>query len=163
MAIREDETAAACMGINPVRTKLMAFSLGAAFAGLGGAFFAAKLQAIFPELFRFQVSIMLLCMVILGGMGHIRGVVLGGMLILVFDRVILAQSTPLLRGLGRLLELPALQTIDLQLWRWLCFGATLILVMVLRPAGLFPHARRAADQHEAPVEEGAPHAAVGSP
>ena len=101
MAIREDETAADCMGINPIRTKLMAFALGAAFSGLGGAIFAAKLQAIFPELFRFQVSIMLLCMVILGGMGNIAGVVIGGMIILLFDRVILAQSTQLVRALGQ--------------------------------------------------------------
>jgi branched-chain amino acid transport system permease protein len=163
MAIREDETAADCMGINPIRTKLMAFALGAAFSGLGGAFFAAKLQAIFPELFRFQVSIMLLCMVILGGMGNIAGVVIGGMVILLFDRVILAQSTQLVRALGQLLAVPALQKVDLQLWRWFFFGATLIIVMLLRPEGLFPSARRAAEFHAATEEEGDKHGAPGSP
>jgi branched-chain amino acid transport system permease protein len=163
MAIREDETAAACTGINPIRTKLMAFALGAAFSGLGGAFFAAKLQAIFPELFRFQVSIMLLCMVILGGMGNISGVVVGGMIILLFDRVILAQSTQLVRGLGQLLSVPALQKVDLQLWRWLFFGATLIIVMLLRPEGLFPSARRAAELHGDGGKDGDAYAAPGNP
>jgi branched-chain amino acid transport system permease protein len=163
MAIREDETAADCMGINPIRTKLMAFALGAAFSGLGGAFFAAKLQAIFPELFRFQVSIMLLCMVILGGMGNIAGVVIGGMIILLFDRVILAQSTQLVRALGQFLAVPALQKVDLQLWRWFFFGATLIIVMLLRPEGLFPSARRAAEFHGEAEEEGDKHGAPGSP
>ncbi|HEY7491276.1 MAG TPA: branched-chain amino acid ABC transporter permease, partial [Candidatus Tectomicrobia bacterium] len=74
MAVREDEVAADCMGVDPVKTKLLAFALGASFSGLAGAVYAAKLQAIFPELFRFQVSIMLLCIVILGGMGSLRGV-----------------------------------------------------------------------------------------
>lgn len=163
MAIREDETAADCMGINPIRTKLMAFALGAAFSGLGGAIFAAKLQAIFPELFRFQVSIMLLCMVILGGMGNISGVVIGGMIILLFDRVILAQSTQLVRGVGQLLSVPALQQVDLQLWRWFFFGATLIIVMLLRPEGLFPSSRRAAELHVDVEEVSDNDAAVGSP
>jgi branched-chain amino acid transport system permease protein len=151
------------MGIDPIRTKLMAFALGAAFSGLGGAFFAARLQAIFPELFRFQVSIMLLCMVILGGMGNISGVVVGGMIILLFDRVILAQSTQLVRGLGQLVSVPALQKVDLQLWRWFFFGSTLIIVMLLRPEGLFPKARRAAELHGNVQEDGGKDAAPGSP
>src|SRR5207253_2853510 len=81
MAIREDETAADCTGVNPVSTKLLAFALGASFSGFAGSVYAAKLQAITPGAFEFQVSIMLLCMVVLGGAGSIRGVVLGGMLI----------------------------------------------------------------------------------
>ena len=80
MAVREDEVAADCMGVDPIKTKLLAFALGASFSGLAGAVYAAKLQAIFPELFRFQVSIMLLCIVILGGMGNLKGVILGDML-----------------------------------------------------------------------------------
>jgi branched-chain amino acid transport system permease protein len=103
---------------------------------------------------------MLLCMVILGGMGNITGVVIGGMIILLFDRVILAQSTQLVRGLGQLLSVPALQKIDLQLWRWFFFGATLIIVMLLRPEGLFPSSRRAAELHT-DVESATD--AVGSP
>ncbi len=156
MAIREDETAAACMGVDPIRTKLLAFALGASFSGFAGAVYAAKLQAIFPELFRFQVSIMILCMVILGGMGSIKGVVIGGMFIMFFDRVVLAQSTQLVRAIGRTLGLPALATADLALWRWFFFGLTLIVVMVLKPEGLFPSTRRAAELRageEAPEEE----------
>jgi len=147
MAIREDETAADCMGVDPIKTKLLAFALGASFSGLAGAVYAAKLQAIFPELFRFQVSIMLLCMVIIGGMGNLKGVILGGMCILFFDRVILAQSTQLVRGLGKLVGSELLARADLSLWRWFFFGLTLIIVMVLRPEGLWPSARHAAELH----------------
>lgn len=145
IAIREDETAAACMGIDPVKTKLLAFALGASFSGFAGAFYAAKLQAIFPELFRFQVSVMILCMVILGGMGNIKGVVLGGMFIMFFDRVILAQSTQLVRAVGEMLDFAPLTRVDLQLWRWFFFGATLITVMVLKPEGLLPSTTRKAE------------------
>jgi branched-chain amino acid transport system permease protein len=136
MAIREDETAADCTGVNPVSTKLLAFALGASFSGFAGSVYAAKLQAITPGAFEFQVSIMLLCMVVLGGAGSLRGVVLGAMLITVFDRVILAQATFLVRGLGRTLGIPALVTADLTLWRWFFFGLGLVLVMLLRPQGL---------------------------
>jgi branched-chain amino acid transport system permease protein len=138
MAIREDEVAADCMGVDPIKTKLLAFAIGASFSGLAGAVYAAKLQAIFPELFRFQVSIMLLCIVILGGIGNLKGVILGGMCIMFFDRVVLAQSTQLVRGLGALLGSPWLMQADLSLWRWFFFGVTLIVVMVLRPGGLLP-------------------------
>jgi branched-chain amino acid transport system permease protein len=144
MAIREDETAAACMGVDPVRTKLLAFALGAAFSSFAGAIYAAKLQAIFPELFRFQVSIILLCMVILGGMGSIKGVIVGGIFIMFFDRVVLAQSTGLVRALGGATGIGPLQRADLQLWRWLFFGLTLIVVMLLRPGGLVGGARAGA-------------------
>jgi branched-chain amino acid transport system permease protein len=142
MAVREDEIAADCMGVDPVRTKLLAFALGASFSGLAGAVYAAKLQAIFPELFSFQVSIMLLCIVILGGMGNLKGVILGGMCILFFDRVVLAQSTHLVRNLGRLFGSPILMRADLSLWRWFFFGLTLIVVMILRPEGLLPKVAR---------------------
>jgi branched-chain amino acid transport system permease protein len=152
MAMREDETAANCMGVDPIRTKLLAFALGASFSGLAGAFYAAKLQAIFPELFKFQVSIMILCMVILGGMGNIRGVVFGGLLITFFDRVILAQSTQLVHAFGKVLNIASLTTIDLSLWRWFFFGFALIIVMVLRPEGLFPSKARKAELHGVEIE-----------
>ncbi|TMQ17381.1 MAG: branched-chain amino acid ABC transporter ATP-binding protein/permease [Candidatus Rokuibacteriota bacterium] len=136
MAIREDETAADCTGVNPVSTKLLAFALGASFSGFAGSIYAAKLQAITPGAFEFQVSIMLLCMVVLGGAGSLRGVVLGAMLITVFDRVVLSQTTFLVRGIGRTLGVPALAALDLTLWRWFFFGLGLVLVMLLRPQGL---------------------------
>ncbi len=169
MAIREDETAAACMGVDPIRTKLLAFALGASFSSFGGAVYAAKLQAIFPELFRFQVSIILLCMVILGGMGNIKGVIFGGMIIMFFDRVILAQSTQIVRAFGRAVGIPVLASVDLSLWRWFFFGMMLIVIMVLRPEGLFPSGVRAAELHggeeptESPEEPPRPVAAGTAP
>src|SRR5205814_1542066 len=75
MAIREDETAADCTGVNPISTKLLAFALGASFSGFAGSVYAAKLQAITPGAFEFQVSIMLLCMVVLGGAGSLKGAI----------------------------------------------------------------------------------------
>jgi branched-chain amino acid transport system permease protein len=80
-----------------------------------------------------------------------------------FDRVILAQSTQLVRGLGQLLSIAALQKIDLQLWRWFFFGATLIIVMLLRPEGLFPSSQRAAELRGDAEEGGETYAAPGNP
>ncbi len=136
MAIREDETAADCTGVNPISTKLLAFALGAWFSGFAGSVYAAKLQAITPGAFEFQVSIMLLCMVVLGGTGSLKGVILGGMLITVFDRVLLSQTTFFVRWVGRTIGIPALTTADLTLWRWFFFGLGLVLVMLVRPQGL---------------------------
>src|SRR5438874_11179189 len=136
MAIREDETAADCTGVNPISTKLLAFALGASFSGFAGSVYAAKLQAITPGAFEFQVSIRLLCMVALGGAGSLKGVILGGMLITLFDRVVLTQTTFMVRALGRTTGVTALATVDLTLWRWFFFGLGLVLVMLLRPEGL---------------------------
>jgi branched-chain amino acid transport system permease protein len=136
MAIREDETAADCMGVNPVKTKLLAFALGASFSGFAGSFYAAKLQAITPGAFEFNVSIMLLCMVVLGGIGSLKGVILGGMLITLFDRLLLAQMTFFVRWIGRSVGIPLLARVDLTLWRWFCFGLGLALVMIFKPEGL---------------------------
>jgi branched-chain amino acid transport system permease protein len=165
MAIREDETAADCTGVNPISTKLLAFSLGASFSGFAGSVYAAKLQAITPGAFEFQVSIMLLCMVVLGGAGSLRGVILGGMLITVFDRVVLTQTTFMVRWLGRTVGVPVLAAADLTLWRWFFFGLGLVLVMLLRPEGLAgrrarPLAVVADDGDEAAWPEPAPAARV---
>jgi branched-chain amino acid transport system permease protein len=143
MAIREDETAADCMGVNPVKTKLLAFALGASFSGFAGSFYAAKLQAITPGAFEFQVSIILLCMVVLGGMGSLKGVILGGMLITLFDRILLAQMTVGVRWIGRSVGIAALTTVDLTLWRWFFFGLGLALVMIFKPEGLAGRRARA--------------------
>jgi branched-chain amino acid transport system permease protein len=159
MALREDETAADCMGVDPVRTKLSAFAIGASFSGFAGAFYAAKLQAIFPELFKFNLSVMILCMVILGGMGNIKGVVIGGMLLQLFDRVILTQTTVFVRYVGQALHIAPLATIDLSLWRWFFFGLAMVIIMVLKPEGLFPSAARRAELHAA--EEETPQPAEG--
>ncbi|MBI4012298.1 MAG: branched-chain amino acid ABC transporter ATP-binding protein/permease, partial [Candidatus Rokubacteria bacterium] len=136
MAIREDETAADCTGVNPVKTKLLAFGLGASFSGFAGSFYAAKLQAITPGAFEFNVSIMLLCMIVLGGIGSLKGVILGGMVITLFDRILLAEMTNIVRAVGRSVGIATLATIDLTLWRWFFFGLGLVVVMVFKPEGL---------------------------
>src|SRR2546429_6433805 len=161
MASREDGTAAECTGVNPISTKLLAFALGASFSGFAGSVYAAKLQAITPGAFEFQVSIMLLCMVVLGGAGSLKGVILGGMLITLFDRVVLTQTTFMVRALGRTVGVPALATADFTLWRWFFFGLGLVLVMLLRPEGLAgrrvrPVAAGADDADDPPGLEAAP-------
>src|SRR5947199_350130 len=115
---------------------LAIITLGASFSGLAGSVYAATLQASAPGAFEFQVSILLLCMVVLGGAGSLKGVILGGMLITLFDRVVLTQTTFMVRALGRTIGVSALATADLTLWRWFFFGLGLVLVMLLRPEGL---------------------------
>lgn len=142
-AIREDETAADFMGVDPIRTKLLAFAIGASFSGLAGVIFASMIQAIFPELFRFQVSIFLLIIVIISGMGNVFGVLIGGLIISTFDGVLLAQVLPQI-----------LPDVDVQSLRWVFFGAGLIIFMIFRPQGLFPRKAKAAVIPSALAAEG---------
>lgn len=144
-AIREDETAADCMGVDPIKTKLLAFAIGASFSGIAGAVFASMSQAVFPELFRFNVSIFILIIVIISGMGNVWGVLVGGLILTLFDRVLLAQlASPLIQSIGL--------NIDLQLYRWVMFGTGLLIIMLLRPEGLFPSTVRRMELHEADEE-----------
>lgn len=154
MAIREDEVAAASMGINPVTTKLWAFSLGASFSGFAGSISASYLQVIAPEQFRFDVSIMVLSMIIVGGMGNIYGVVAGGVLLGAFDRVLAPQLTATFRDMGKALDIEGLKSIDVSNFRTLVFGLSLVVMMVVRPEGLFPSARQRAELHAAEESEG---------
>jgi branched-chain amino acid transport system permease protein len=147
MAIREDETAADAMGVDPIRTKILAFALGASFSGFAGSIYGGMIQAIFPELFSFLVSVFLIIIVIVSGMGNIWGVLMGGLIIAVFDRVILAQIVPQYVPGGDVL----------QRWRWVMYASGLIAMMVLRPEGLFPSRARQAELHES---EEAPTAAL---
>src|SRR5262249_36497090 len=114
----------------------LAFALGASFSAFSGSVYAAKLQAITPGAFEFQVSIMLLCMVVLGGMRSLKGVIIGGMLITLFDRILLAEMTYFVRWIGRGIGVHALTTVDLTLWRWFFFGLGLVIMMLVRPQGL---------------------------
>ena len=142
MAIREDETAAGAMGVNPVRFKLLAFAIGAAFAGMTGVFFVAKLQTATPEMFNFNVSSMLLVMVVLGGMGSVWGVVVGAVLLQLMQTWFLPQITGWLHGLGEAVNSPALTRIDLVQWTQLFFGLILIGMMLYRRNGLIPATRK---------------------
>jgi branched-chain amino acid transport system permease protein len=113
VAIREDEVAASCMGINTFAMKLLAFALGGAWAGLAGVFFAAKMGHISPESFTFFESVVILCMVVLGGMGSIPGVILGAVVFMVLPEVLR----------------------EFQNYRMLIFGGAMVLMMVFRPQG----------------------------
>ena len=145
-AIREDEVAAEAMGIHTRNVKLLAFAMGAAFGGLGGGLFAAFQGFVSPESFTLMESIMILCMVVLGGMGHIPGVILGAVLLTVLPEL-LRYIGPLQQELiGRVVVDPA----DL---RMLLFGTGLVLVMLFRPQGLWPSSRRARELHPSGPDE----------
>jgi branched-chain amino acid transport system permease protein len=157
-AIREDELAASAMGINLVRTKLLAFAMGASFSGFGGAFYAAYISAIFPTVFDFSVSVIILCMVILGGLGNMTGVILGGIIIMAADRLYLPQLAQVLKSFLNNSVLPNITnaplrdfiatSIDPLQMRLLLFGLTLVIMMIVRPEGLVPNARIQAELHE---------------
>ena len=135
VAIREDEIAAEAMGINTRNVKLLAFAMGASFGGLSGGLFAGFEGFVSPESFNLNESIMILCMVVLGGMGHVRGVIFGAILLSVLPEA-LRYVGPLEESLfGRVV-------VDAASLRMLLFGLALILVMLLRPAGLWPSGTR---------------------
>lgn len=134
IAIREDETVAQAMGINTLYYKLLAFGLGGALAGMGGVLFASRNQFVGPESMTLIVSINILSLVIVGGMGSIPGVILGAFV---------------LKGIPELLR-------ELESYRFLAFGALLVVMMILRPQGLWPSARRRLEMHleeEPPLDE----------
>jgi len=135
VAIREDEVAAEAMGINTRNIKLLAFAMGASFAGISGGLFAGFQGFISPESFNLFESIIILCMIVLGGMGNIPGVILGAVLLTVFPEALRYIGDLQEHLFGRVYVEPS----DL---RMLIFGLALILVMIFRPAGLLPSVRR---------------------
>jgi branched-chain amino acid transport system permease protein len=144
MAIREDELAAGAMGVNHVHFKLLAFAMGAAVGGLGGVFYVAKLTTATPDMFMFPVSVMVLVMVVLGGMGSIRGVVIAAILISLLQSVILQELSAYVHALGRLVGSEFLQKVELITALELIFGLILVLMMLFRREGLWPAVRRVA-------------------
>jgi branched-chain amino acid transport system permease protein len=144
MAIREDELAAGAMGVNHVRYKLLAFAIGAAVAGLAGTFYVAKLTTATPEMFQFPVSVMILVMVVLGGMGSVRGVVLAALLLAFLQSVILQELGMWVNAFGRAVGSPYLQKVQLITSLELIFGLILVLMMLFRREGLWPAMRRVA-------------------
>lgn len=135
VAIREDEVAAAATGIDTRNIKLLAFAVGASFGGVSGGLFAGFQGFVSPESFTLFESVIVLCMVVLGGMGNIAGVILGAILLTIFPEA--------LRYLGDLQ-----QAIFGRIWfdpndlRMLVFGLALVTIMIFRPAGLLPSVRR---------------------
>ncbi|UZG46261.1 ABC transporter ATP-binding protein [Caldimonas thermodepolymerans] len=130
MAIREDDVAAKAMGINVRNVKLLAFAMGATFGGVAGSMFAAFQGFISPESFSLMESIMIVAMVVLGGLGHLPGVVLGALLLAALPEVLRYVAGPLQHMTdGRL---------DAAILRQLLIALAMIIVMLLRPRGLWP-------------------------
>ena len=148
VAIREDEIAASSMGVNLVRTKLWAFALGASFSGFAGAIYASAFQYVSPSAFEFSVSITILAMVILGGIGNIYGVMLGALLIGSFDRILAEKLNTPLHWIGETFGIDALADHNLAQDRFLIFGLALVVMMLVRPAGLLPNVRRESELEE---------------
>jgi branched-chain amino acid transport system permease protein len=148
IAIREDEDAAGAMGVPLMRTKTMAYLIGAFFGGAAGSLITFQAGATSPQAFSLQVSIFVLCMVILGGMGNVWGVALGG--------VILAYVN--YKGLfaaGHTFNSVFGTNVDISEYSYLIYGVAIVLFMLLRPEGLVPSARRRAELHvedEGPTE-----------
>ena len=147
MAIREDEVAAAATGINTVTTKLLAFALGASFSGFAGTYYASKLFIVSPESFSFQaVSVVVLVMVVLGGMGSMRGVIVGALLIYFIQSYVLIQLPGWIVSATTALNIDFLTKLDIgsyvQRSNFLIFGIILAGIMLLRPQGLLPSAQR---------------------
>jgi branched-chain amino acid transport system permease protein len=146
IAIREDETAAAAMGVPLMRTKTWAYAAGAFFGGIAGAYYASFKGAVFPDDFFFNISIFILCMVILGGLGNIWGVIVGGGFLAYLNQ----------EGLGNIgaeINQTFGTNIDVPLYQFGIFGAILVLVMLFKPEGLIPSARRKAEFEEGVTEE----------
>ena len=130
MAIREDEIAAKAMGINTRNMKLLAFGMGATFGGVSGAMFAAFQGFISPESFSLMESVMIVAMVVLGGVGHLPGVILGAVLLSALPEVLRYVASPLQAMTGGRL--------DASILRQLLIALAMISVMLLRPRGLWP-------------------------
>jgi branched-chain amino acid transport system permease protein len=158
MAIREDEVAAAAMGVNRVKLKLLAFATGAAFAGATGTLFVAKLQTATPDMFGFPVSVMILVMIVFGGIGSVWGVVLGALILQMLQSWFLIDLSQWLHALGRLVGVEWLQRVELASSIELIFGVILVTMMLYRRDGLIPAARRVAplslEEQSAPVTRG---------
>jgi len=146
VAIREDEIAAKAMGINTRNIKLLAFAMGASFGGVAGAMFASFQGFVSPESFSLTESIAVLAMVVLGGMGHIPGVVLGGVILAALPEVLRHTVEPIqLAIFGKIL-------IEAEVLRQLLYGLAMVGIMLARPAGLWPSPKHE-DRPDADIDE----------
>jgi branched-chain amino acid transport system permease protein len=138
IALREDEVAAASMGVPLVKTKLLAYATGAAFGGISGAFIGTYLNTVNADQFEFSFSIFILAMIILGGLGSIWGVVLGAVALSYINRYLIPEVLSGPDGIPRKLGLD----FDFTQLSFGVFGFLLVIMMVLRPEGLLPERRR---------------------
>jgi branched-chain amino acid transport system permease protein len=141
IAIREDETAAAAMGVPLMRTKTWAYATGAFFGGVAGAYFAAFRSSTFPGDFSFNISAFILSMVILGGMGNVWGVVFGAAFLAFLNQAGLSD-------IGHWINQQFGTNLDVPKYQFGIYGLIIVLTMLLRPEGLIPSARRRAELHE---------------
>jgi branched-chain amino acid transport system permease protein len=139
IAVREDEVAAAAMGVNLVRTKLWAYALGAALGGFAGVFLATYNNTVNVDQFEFGFSVLILSMVIIGGMGNIWGVILGAIALSMFNRYGLKQLNGVPDKFGLSFDVTAIN--------YGIFGFFLLVMMVLRPEGFLPSSRRKLELH----------------
>ena len=146
IAIREDEIAAAAMGIPLMRTKTWAYAIGAFFGGIAGAFYASFKSGAFPSDFYFNISVFLLCMVILGGMGSVWGVVAGAVLLGWLNVEGLAV-------LGSKFNEAAGTNVEIAKYQFGIYGAIIVLMMLFRPTGLIPERRRKRELEEGVHDE----------
>ena len=147
VAVREDEIAASAMGVPLMRTKLWAYGIGAIFGGIVGAYYGSFIGSVFPTSFSFAISILVLVMVVVGGMGNIYGVMLGA---LVLEYLNFKGLEKIGDGINNGIDLVGIdQTVDIPRYKTLIFGLLLVSMMLLRPEGLIPSARRKAELHEA--------------
>jgi len=147
IAVREDEVAASAMGVPLMRTKLWAYGIGAVFGGFAGSVYGSFIGSIFPSAFIFNISIIVLCMIIVGGMGNIYGVVLGAIVLQYLNLAgmdkIGARLNDVIHGIGF-----EGTTVDVPKYKFLIFGLLLVIMMLYRPEGLIPSARRKAEFEE---------------
>jgi branched-chain amino acid transport system permease protein len=145
IAVREDEVAAAAMGVNLVRTKLMAYAIGAAFGGFAGVFLGTYNNTVNVDQFEFGFSVFILCMVIIGGMGNISGVILGAIFLSLVNRDLLPQLNTYPEKIGLNFDVTSIN--------FGIFGFLLLVMMVLRPEGFLPSTRRKLELHESEIED----------
>jgi branched-chain amino acid transport system permease protein len=151
IAIREDELAATCVGINAARAKLSAFALGCGLAGAAGCLYATTLTSTAgPDAFDFNRSVLMLCCIILGGLGSLRGTLLGVLLLIGFDNV----AAPVVDGWIQQAEIntEGNRFLTFSNWKLMFFGLALILMMRFRPGGLLPSRRIEAEFHDPRLE-----------
>ena len=153
IAVREDEVAAAAMGVNLVRTKLWAYAIGAALGGFAGAFLATYKNTVNVDQFEFGFSVFILSMVVLGGMGNIWGVVLGAVVLSMINRFLLKELNGVPDSVGLDFDLTSIN--------FGIFGFLLLTMMVLRPEGLIPSGRRKLELHGAGADPSDPIATSG--
>jgi branched-chain amino acid transport system permease protein len=149
IAVREDEVAAAAMGVNLVRTKLWAYAIGAALGGFAGVFLATYQNTVNVDQFEFGFSVFILAMVIIGGMGNIWGVILGAVALSLFNRYGLKELNGAPDAVGLNFDVTSIN--------YGIFGFLLLVMMVLRPEGLLPSSRRRLELHEVEFDESPDH------